>query len=184
MTRKIYKINKNEMKSDAYSLFVLAINSQVTKERYISRLDRFFRLIDLEATDFKERCEIFAQKAKTDPDWLSSTLIRFIQIHKERIDKKELSGATIRNYIKSIKLFCEMNDIFFPWKKITRGLPKGKKYADDRAPTINEVQTIIEYPDRRIKSVISVMVSSGIRVGAWDYLKWKHIHPIFRNEEV
>ena len=77
-----------------------------------------------------------------------------------------------------------MNDILFPWKKITRGLPKGKKYADDRAPTINEVQTIIEYPDRRIKSVVTVMISSGIRVGAWDYLKWKHIHPILRNEEV
>ena len=77
-----------------------------------------------------------------------------------------------------------MNDILFPWKKITRGLPKGKKYADDRAPTINEVQTIIEYPDRRIKSVVTVMISSGIRVGAWDYLKWKHIHPILRNEGI
>jgi hypothetical protein len=27
-----------------------------------------------------------------------------------------------------------------PWKKITRGLPKGKKYADDRIPTIEEIR--------------------------------------------
>ena len=32
-----------------------------------------------------------------------------------------------------------MSDIPIPWKKITRGLPKGKKYADDRIPTIEEI---------------------------------------------
>jgi hypothetical protein len=45
-----------------------------------------------------------------------------------------------------------MNDILIPWKKITRGLPKGRKFADDRAPTIDEIRRIIEYPDRRIKT--------------------------------
>ena len=29
-----------------------------------------------------------------------------------------------------------MADMTIPWKKITRGLPKGKKYADDRIPTV------------------------------------------------
>jgi hypothetical protein len=27
------------------------------------------------------------------------------------------------------------------------------------------------------------MASSGIRLGAWDYLKWGHIKPIIRNEQ-
>ena len=36
----------------------------------------------------------------------------------------------------------------------------------------------IEYPDRRIKPIVYTMISSGIRLGAWDYLKWKHIIPI------
>jgi hypothetical protein len=26
------------------------------------------------------------------------------------------------------------------------------------------------------------MVSSGIRIGAWDYLRWKHISPISNNK--
>jgi len=37
---------------------------------------------------------------------------------------------------------------------------------------------IVEYPDRRIKSIIYTMASSGIRLGAWDYLRWKHVTPI------
>jgi hypothetical protein len=28
------------------------------------------------------------------------------------------------------------------------------------------------------------MASSGIRLGAWDYLKWGHIKPVFENGEV
>ena len=63
-----------------------------------------------------------------------------------------------------------MSDIPIQWKKITRGLPKTRKYANDRAPTLEEIQRICEYPDRRIKAIVSTMASSGIRLGAWDYL--------------
>jgi hypothetical protein len=56
-------------------------------------------------------------------------------MNKERVQKNEIAAATALNYVKTIKLFCEMNDILLPWKRITKGLPKGRRYADDRAPT-------------------------------------------------
>ena len=90
----------------------------------------------------------------------------------------------MQNYLKTIKFFCETTDISIPWKKITRGLPKGKRYADDRAPTLEEIKKIIEYPDRRIKPVVYTMESSGIRVGAWDHLRWHHISPIIIDGEL
>lgn len=76
-----------------------------------------------------------------------------------------------------MKLFCEMADIQISWKKITRGLPRAKSYADDGIPTLDEIRRLLEYPDRRIKAIIYTMASSGIRLGAWDYLKWGHIRP-------
>lgn len=87
--------------------------------------------------------------------------------------------ATIRNYYKATKLFCEMNGCaqLVNWKMIVRGMPKGRQAANDRAPTIEEIRTLIQYPDRRIKPIVSTMVSSGIRIGAWDYLRWKHVSP-------
>jgi hypothetical protein len=76
------------------------------------------------------------------------SVLRFAQTQKERVGKGEISPATLRNYIKAVKLFCEMNDIAVTWKKITRGLPKARRFADDRAPTLDEIRRIIDYPDR------------------------------------
>jgi site-specific recombinase XerC len=65
-----------------------------------------------------------------------------------------------------------------------RGMPKGRMYANDCAPTLDEIKRVLAYPDRRIKSVVCVMSSSGIRLSAWDYLRWKHILPLSRNGRV
>jgi hypothetical protein len=43
---------------------------------------------------------------------------------------------------------------------------------------------MLSYPDRRIKPIIYTMISSGIRLSSWDYLKWKHVIPVSRNNQV
>ena len=43
---------------------------------------------------------------------------------------------------------------------------------------LKKYRKLLEYPDRRIKAIVYTMTSSGIRLGAWDYLKWGHIRPI------
>jgi hypothetical protein len=48
---------------------------------------------------------------------------------------------------------------------------------------MEEIQKLLEYPDRRIKAIVYTMASSGIRLGAWDYLQWGHIRPIVREEK-
>jgi hypothetical protein len=107
--------------------------------------------LDDKSQKVEERARIFASKGKEDMNWAFTNVLKFIHFHKERVARKEISGATVRNYAKSIKLFCDMADIPIPWKKIARGLPKGRKYADDRIPTLEEIRKLVEYPDRRIK---------------------------------
>jgi len=168
---------------DPYSLFLYGFNSPSTKEKSVPRLNKFFDFLNLNGT-MQERCSIFANMAKEQPAWPVNSIMKYLQMNKDRVEKKEIAAATLHNEIKVIKLFCEMNDILLPWKRITRGLPKARRYADDRAPTLEEIRVITEYPDRRIKAIVSTMISSGIRLGAWNYLKWKHISPILRNGKV
>ena len=177
MTNKL-----TEFDLDPYSLFLFAMNSPLTKQKAIPRLNKFLDFINLSGT-VQEKCSTFVRKSKTDPAWVLGSIIKFLQMNKNRVEKNEITAATLGNEVKTIKLFCEMNDILLPWKRNTRGLPKARRYADDRAPTLEEIRMIVEYPDIRIKAIVSSMVSWGIRLGAWNYLKWKHITPIERGRK-
>jgi hypothetical protein len=170
---------------DAYSIFIYGIRSPLTRDYYLRRLKIFFNYIELlPEKSISERCNCFAEKGKENSQGTFNNIIKFLQFQKERVQQGEITSGTLKNFLKAIKLFCEMADIQITWKKITRGLPKVRRYADDRAPTLEEIQKISEYPDRRIKSIIFTMTSSGIRIGAWDYLKWGHIKPIEKNGEI
>jgi integrase len=161
------------------SQFLYALRAPETKRQWPKRLQvifDFFGLhgnLDEQATQFMN---LYRERSITS---VQGRLIEFISYQVQRAQEKEISLATIPNYLKAIKLFCEMNDIQVSWKKITRGVPRGRQAANDRAPTLEEIQKLIEYPDRRIKPIVYTMASSGIRLGAWDFLQWKHVHPIY-----
>ena len=170
-----------ESSTDPYSMFLFAMRSPKTREKCTGRLRMFFDFIGVPTGSMAERSKAFCDKAKYDNGWAFSSIVQYLQTQKERVERKEISAGTMKNYFQAIKLFCDMADIPISWKKISRGIPRVRKFADDRAPTLEEIQKITEYPDRRIKTIVCTMASSGIRVGAWDFLKWKHIIPIERN---
>jgi integrase len=180
----------NNQEQDTWSLYLYALKSPVTRQKYQKRLEKFFDFLGMEGSTVEEKSKGFIKRMHVEEEnhnnsqWVFNSVLRFMQFHLERVNRKEITGATVRNYVKSIKLFCEMADIPISWKKITRGLPRGKNYADDRIPTIEEIRKLLEYPDRRIKAIVYTMTSSGIRLGAWDYLRWGHIRPIIKDGEV
>jgi integrase len=165
--------------TDPWNIFLYALKAPATKEKYTQRLDKFLDFLGYKGT-MEEKARAFAAQARADPNYAFNSVLKFFQNKRDQIDRKEMAIGTVRNYVKSIKLFCDMADLPIPWAKITRGLPKAKRFANDRAPTLNEIHKIVEYPDRRIKPVIFMMASTGIRVGAWDYLRYGHIAPIER----
>jgi hypothetical protein len=177
-------IKEEEALADPYSMFVYAIKSPLTRKKYEGRLAKFFEFADIPGETLGARCIVFEQKARTNPSWTTLVIVKFLQSLKQRVENKEISGATVRNYVKPIRLFCEMNEITVPWKKIMRGLPSSRNYANDRAPTIDEIKKVTDYPDRRIKPIVYLMASSGNRLGAWDYLKCRHLVPIVRDDKI
>jgi hypothetical protein len=162
---------------DPLAAFMYGLKAPETKRQWPRRLKIFLDYIMMDGT-FEQKARQFLEKAICNPNWAQDNLMRFIAFQNQRAMKGEISETTIANYYKATKLFCEMNDLVLNWKKITRGLPRGRRVANDRAPAMEEIQKLVEYPDRRIKPIVYTMVSSGIRIGAWNYLKWKHITPV------
>lgn len=165
-----------------YSKFKMALKSKEVQRQYPNLLERFLDFYRFEGLDIEQKSIKFSCFAKSkSQEEIEDLVIRFVLFQKERIDNEEITSGTLRNYIKAIKLFCRMNCINIFWDIISHSLPKVKQHANDRVPTVEEIKKLIEYPDRRIKPIILLSLSTGIRVGAWNYMKWKHITPI-KNE--
>ena len=88
---------------DPYTLFVYGIRSPYTKESYFRRLRGFFDAINLDkSATFKERCNAFAYKGRSNSNWAFNNIIRFLYNQKERVEKKEITAGTLHNYIKTL----------------------------------------------------------------------------------
>ncbi|MDF0681668.1 MAG: hypothetical protein P0116_11970 [Candidatus Nitrosocosmicus sp.] len=157
--------------------FLFALKAPETRRQYPKRLEVFLDFLGFQGK-FEDKAVTFYENALSDPKWLSCKLVEFIQYQKQRVQTNEIVESTIPNYFKAIKLFCVMNDITINWQKLNKGIPTGKRAAEDRTPTKDELLKLFEYPDRRVRPIVLVMISSGIRVGAFDYLRWKHVIPL------
>jgi integrase len=158
--------------------FFDAIRSPVTKKKYERNLEFFFVSAEIEGQDLNAKARNFTRMAKQDNAWATQAINVYMRKQKDRAERKEISEATVPNFFKPIKLFCEMNDIILNWKKISKRIPRGRSYGQDRTPSLEEVKQILAYPDRRVKPVALTMLSSGVRLGAFDYLDWGHVEPI------
>jgi hypothetical protein len=163
------------------------LNSPQTQRQYPRRLKLFLDHVGLPGdSSLEAQGQTFLDKTRGNPQWAQEKIIDFIDFHKKRVQRKEIAAGTLTNFFLAIKLFCEMNDITtINWKRLSRALPRVKSYSsNDRAPTLEEIRKLVEYPDRRIKPIVYAMASGGFRLGAWDYLRWKHVTPIIiTNEE-
>jgi hypothetical protein len=163
------------------SSFLYVLPVKKTRQDYVIRLGYFFNYLQVPGNTVEDKAAKFLERALSDHKWAHDCLIGYIN-HLKNDTKRNLSGGSINNYYAPIKLFYEANAINLNWKWISKGLPTASHIANDRSPTTDELRKLVEYPDRRIKVIVYVMASSGFRVDAWNYLKYKHLSSIFTSK--
>ena len=87
--------------------------------------------------------------------WAFNCIVKFLQFQKDRVEKEEITGATLRNFIKAIKLFCEMSSINDICKKYNVSYLTNEKDASSSVyltPLISQMTNSLEInPDIIIK---------------------------------
>ena len=148
-------------------------------------------LKEAKINDLRNRCNNFCKEFKEKLgsegiDECQDTLIAYFESLKEKIKKGKLEGGTVKNRKFTVKRLVEkvMNYKDFDWEEVFNGLPRPSRFAQDRAYSLEEIRQICKYKDPRIKPIVYFFVSSGVRLGAWDYLKWGHISPQTRNNKL
>lgn len=155
-----------------------ALNSSLTQEAYERRLAQFFRDVGFDA-------DTFVAKARSNAKWADKFITDYMLKQKQRVLNKEIEASSLSNIRKPLRLLLEMNDVSgINWKRISRLMPKERKYALDRAPTMDELRLLVSSGDLRFQAILLTMVSSGIRIGAWEQLDWGHVEPIKQGENL
>jgi hypothetical protein len=58
----------------------------------------------LEGGSIEDKSKVFNEMARKDSNWTYNNILRFIQFQNSRVVRKEISGATVRNYVKNINI--------------------------------------------------------------------------------
>ena len=86
------------------------MKSPITRLEHQKRLSKFFEYIGLPGS-IEEQARLFARMGCQDGNWAFNSILKFIKHELERVNRKEIRPGTLRNYVKSIKLFSEMADL-------------------------------------------------------------------------
>lgn len=97
-----------------------------------------------------------------DPRDIERRLIEFI------IRLKEDGGnfRSIHNYVAPVISFYKINDIVLNTKKISKFMPAKTRAKKNRGYSHEEVRKLLEIADERMRAVILLLFSGGMRIGS------------------
>ena len=131
------KIDRSLLQGESFELFTAAIISPATTDPYERKLLGFLKRVNLTPDEF-------AQFAKESPSAAEKKILSLLSQDRLKIERGEITAGTVNNWLKTVRLFLEMNDVIPNWKKIKRMLPTIRRYALDKVPTLEELREIVE----------------------------------------
>jgi integrase len=158
-------MKQKTVQSRPYRNFVDSIQSENTKYAYVKALEEFLKYAEVPSYD----AIIYAD---------TKTLQEKVIDHIQDLKKRGLSWQTMRVRVAGIRHFCVMNDVVLNWPKIYKFIGEKKRTVQDRIYTKEELRLIYEKCDERKRAILLLLVSTGMRIGAFPTLKIKHLEKL------
>ena len=106
-----------------------------------------------------------------DPRLVGTEIIKFIL----KMKKEGKQSTAIENYVKPVILYYKLNDVILNTRKVNRFLPEKRSIKKDRAYYDSEISKMLEIADERMRVVILLLSSSGIRIGAIQSIRLRNL---------
>jgi integrase len=139
-------------------LFLESIRSTETKRVYSTYLKKYAQEYDLRVAD---------------PKTIEGMIIEFIVSLK-----KHKSYPAIRNYVSAVLAYYKINDVVLNTTKINKFMPSQTRVRKDRAYTYDEISKFLSIADERMRAVVLLLASSGIRIGAIQSIRLRSLEDV------
>lgn len=143
-------------------LFEQSIRSEYTKRVYTACLNKY---LEFPGSN---------KKHAVDPRKIEQHVIDFVIFLK----KQGKTFAAIHNYVSAICKYYKMNDVFLNTNKINQYLPEFRKSKKDRGYTHAEIRRLLDIVDERNRTIILLLASTGMRIGAIPGLRLRNIEKV------
>jgi site-specific recombinase XerD len=139
-----------------------------TLYQYLYGIYRFCKWLNTQPDQLIRNC--------TDPDGDANPKAiakynRLLDDFVGELQAENLAPGTVSNHIKGVKALFRANNLKL---ELPYSLPKRSIYKD-RAPTPEELATIIDMADIRTKTIISMLALGGFRTGTLVKLQYRHV---------
>ncbi|MDQ5868925.1 MAG: hypothetical protein M3530_04265 [Thermoproteota archaeon] len=144
-----------------YINFINSIKSDKTKQAYRKAVLRFLANSKLSSEEMLTLPILDIENMITD--------------YLTDLKKRDLSSGFVSQKFSALKKFYFLNEIRINKEKIDKFLGEQKKKNTNRAYTHQEIKTLLDVCDLRLKVVVLVLASTGMRIGAKAPLQGKHL---------
>jgi len=151
---------QGQQKEDVYLNFVNSIKSDVTRKIYQYNLGLFMEFCGIDKFE--------------DLIGRQNQIITYLMSLRE----KKLSYNSISTRLNAIYHFYDMNDVSLNKKKIKMFKGEYTRKVVDRAYTREEIKKILDISDLRAKTIVLLMASSGIRIGALPGIRIRNLEKV------
>jgi len=165
--KPLVKRNKNiqnSMQQRSLLLFHSSIKSESTRFNYMQFLDEFKDFFIIKSYD---------KLVQIEPKKIQEMLETYLMYQNEQ----KYSLSYLNSKLSALKLFFAMNDIVaLNWLKLRKMLPEKKKLTGEKPYQTKDIQIILKsIPTLKFRCIVHFLAASGVRIGALEELKLKHI---------
>jgi integrase len=149
--------DSSRSESEAYKNFINSIDSEATKKCYKYGFFLFMNYCGLQDYDNMLSLPHLEDKIRD--------YITFLKVDRQ------LSSNSVNLYVAAIAHFYAMNNMVLNWRRLSKFKGKKRLRVEDKPYSKEQIQQLLDFADLRLKCIILLMSSAGLRRGAIPLLR-------------